>query len=88
MSAIIAGKSCKGCGQSYHVSFGHPSWFPYDRNGRKRSLGNKDTRLYQKFIAIKSLGRCMKCSMVYLAEQLGEPVKPPAPKGPIKRVKI
>ena len=27
MSAVIAGSQCKGCGESYYYSFGHPKWF-------------------------------------------------------------
>jgi len=56
MSAIIAGKSCKRCGNPFYVSLGHPDW--YD-DVIKRGL--PATERYDNFCILRQSGMCLDC---------------------------
>ena len=65
MSAIIAGKKCKGCGFDYWTSFGHPEW--YDKVVKH---GKNPNNIYLHFLKIRKSGFCFVCFMN--AEERGE----------------
>ena len=56
MSAIIAGKKCKICKESYWISLGHTEWFD---NVIKRH--RKPCPIYKRFIRISRSGVCPSC---------------------------
>jgi hypothetical protein len=56
MSAIIAGKKCKGCGEEYYTSMGHPKW--YD-DVIKRGLPENET--FKEFRKMQKSGYCVSC---------------------------
>jgi len=56
MSAIIAGKSCRGCGREYWVSLGHPEW--YD-DVVKRGLEKSEN--FKRYERMAKSGMCPRC---------------------------
>lgn len=56
MSAIIAGESCKKCGNKYFVSLGHPPWF--DDVVKKRK---PPCEIYKRYLRIAQSGKCPTC---------------------------
>jgi len=56
MSAIIGGKKCKGCGNKYWTSFGHPAW--YDAVVFHKQ---EPSEKFKDFRKVCESGLCLKC---------------------------
>lgn len=56
MSAIVAGKACKGCGQSHWVSLGSPKWW-YD----VAIKGQPPSENYKNWDRWRRSGKCLDC---------------------------
>ena len=54
MSAIVAGKACKKCGEKFWVSFGHPKWF-------NEGVKGKSSPEWEEFIELAKSGMCPDC---------------------------
>jgi len=63
MSAIIAGKACKECGQEYYISFGHPKW--YDDVVKRNLPPSDDYKAFRKF---QTSGKCPNCYLKNLPD--------------------
>lgn len=64
MSAVIAGTKCRGCGNSYYVSLGHPKWFDdVVKHNKPKS------ELFKQFEELQASGFCPPC---YAGEGLNE----------------
>ena len=54
MSAIVAGKACKKCGDEFWCSFGHPKWF-------NEGIRGKSSPEFEEFKALAKSGVCPDC---------------------------
>ena len=59
MSAIIAGKSCKRCGEKFYVSLGHPKW--YDDVVKR---GKPPCSKFERFESMRKSGMCYNCFQI------------------------
>jgi hypothetical protein len=67
MSAIIAGKECKGCKQDYYMSFGHPKW--YDDVVKR---GMPESEKFKEFRKLQQSGYCLLCYSRLPDTKIGE----------------
>ena len=66
MSAVLAGKNCKGCArQPWLVSLGHPKWYD-DVVKRKKKPGV----LYTLFREYQTSGLCPVCYLEFMIEDM------------------
>ena len=69
MSAIIAGKSCKDCGEEFYTSFGHPSWFKKATKKVPEQLTPDEAKQKKIFEELRKSGRCVRCQLIMCLEQ-------------------
>lgn len=70
MSAILGG-TCRGCGENFRYSFGHPSWFEKWR----KSKGKVKDEIFLKFEEAAKDQRCAECAPENYAAILGIPLE-------------